>query len=605
MDTESLAVSAVKTSISKTDLMSPFINEKDKEPVWDGNIYIYSNKNKTKENIKKVPVQVKGTINNNQENETIKFPLDVADLEAFLDDGGVMFFVVYIDDNGDKTQIYYSALLPIKLRKILSGKKDQSTISFELKKFPEDNETKTAIFLNFYNDMKRQTSFARSEPISLDDLSKKGLLEAITLSITKCGNDPRDARDLIFLGDTYLYAKVKGSNTLQPIDAIPSDSKRIEEKEGIISVNGQEYYKTYSVITTKDECQLWIGHSLYFSMDDRNKKIIGIRIQMTNNLQEALDDYPFVLSLIEHSVITINGTSANINFFLDPLPEKYKTSWKNNYEYCKWMSEIFDVLRLDKNYDLTQMNETDKSNSRMLYDSIICGYPISGIQENQTHLLLLQYAYTNIPLVFTQTDDAGTFYVSDYFKDDTFEIIHIIDGEKKPTSRFIILTPENFLEIGNIDYEEIINSYLQYSDEPYCFAEANTMLLNMILAYDKSNDKRKEILSNAEKFAIVIHQKIANDEEKVISRLNYLQIKKRKGDSFSEQEQDWLVTIAEETDLDDKNIEYSYRFGANLLLDNQRSAKYYYEKLSKGSQEEFKNLPIYRFFKDNKTLSNQ
>ena len=105
--------------------MSPFINEKDKEPVWDGNIYIYSNKNKTKENIKKVPVQVKGTINNNQENETIKFPLDVADLEAFLDDGGVMFFVVYIDDNGDKTQIYYSALLPIKLRKILSGKKDQ------------------------------------------------------------------------------------------------------------------------------------------------------------------------------------------------------------------------------------------------------------------------------------------------------------------------------------------------------------------------------------------------------------------------------------------------------------------------------------------------
>ena len=35
MDTESLAVSAVKTSISKTDLMSPIINEKDKEPVCE------------------------------------------------------------------------------------------------------------------------------------------------------------------------------------------------------------------------------------------------------------------------------------------------------------------------------------------------------------------------------------------------------------------------------------------------------------------------------------------------------------------------------------------------------------------------------------------
>ena len=60
MDLEIMATSALKRSIAETELLSPFINEKDREPSWDGNIYIYSDCKKTKENLKRVPVQVKG-----------------------------------------------------------------------------------------------------------------------------------------------------------------------------------------------------------------------------------------------------------------------------------------------------------------------------------------------------------------------------------------------------------------------------------------------------------------------------------------------------------------------------------------------------------------
>ena len=60
MDLEKIATSSVAMSISATDVLSPFINEGDKEPSWDGNVYIYSNKDKKKEGIKKVPVKVKG-----------------------------------------------------------------------------------------------------------------------------------------------------------------------------------------------------------------------------------------------------------------------------------------------------------------------------------------------------------------------------------------------------------------------------------------------------------------------------------------------------------------------------------------------------------------
>ena len=54
MGIEKLATSAVETAIEKTDRLSSFINSGDKEPCWDGNIYIYEGKNHTKKNIKKV-----------------------------------------------------------------------------------------------------------------------------------------------------------------------------------------------------------------------------------------------------------------------------------------------------------------------------------------------------------------------------------------------------------------------------------------------------------------------------------------------------------------------------------------------------------------------
>ena len=60
MGIEKLATSAVESSIEKTDRLSSFINSGDKEPCWDGNIYIHEGKNHTKKNIKKVATQVKG-----------------------------------------------------------------------------------------------------------------------------------------------------------------------------------------------------------------------------------------------------------------------------------------------------------------------------------------------------------------------------------------------------------------------------------------------------------------------------------------------------------------------------------------------------------------
>ena len=60
MDYEQLATTAVIAAVSKTSRLRAFINSGDKEPSFDGNIYICDNDRVTKENIKRVSVQVKG-----------------------------------------------------------------------------------------------------------------------------------------------------------------------------------------------------------------------------------------------------------------------------------------------------------------------------------------------------------------------------------------------------------------------------------------------------------------------------------------------------------------------------------------------------------------
>jgi hypothetical protein len=45
---ETLAISAVKDSIVSTEILDQFIADNDKEPSWDGFIYVYNGKRHTK-----------------------------------------------------------------------------------------------------------------------------------------------------------------------------------------------------------------------------------------------------------------------------------------------------------------------------------------------------------------------------------------------------------------------------------------------------------------------------------------------------------------------------------------------------------------------------
>ena len=185
---ETISVSAVRNSIVTSPFLDQFIADNDKEPSWDGNVYIYEDTSKKKNKLKgRLPVQVKGKICADFSADEISYSMDVSDLRNYLYDGGVVLFVVYMNASGTATQIYYSELTPLKLRFELDNAKAQKSKTVKLKKFPEDGNKKATIFLNCLQNCQKQASFTDAKLYSLEELEKTGLLESLTIPLVGAG----------------------------------------------------------------------------------------------------------------------------------------------------------------------------------------------------------------------------------------------------------------------------------------------------------------------------------------------------------------------------------------------------------------------------------
>lgn len=258
---EILSVNAVKNSIVMCDYLSQFISENDKEPSWDGAVYIYGDKSKTKDKLKgRMPVQVKGTECSDFSKDEITFSMSTVDLRNYLYDGGCVLFVVYIGNCGLTNKIYYAELTPIKLRQLLTEAGDQGSKVVPLKTFPYDNNRKATIFLNCLQNCQKQASFTEGKLLSLKELGKQGLLENLVIPFSGVGID--DPQMALVSNEVYLYAHVKGSSVPQPLEMIPVDLHTQQTIDALITVDGRVFYTSYNVTKSADKVVFRYGDSL-------------------------------------------------------------------------------------------------------------------------------------------------------------------------------------------------------------------------------------------------------------------------------------------------------------------------------------------------------
>lgn len=585
---ETISVNAVRNSIVTSPFLDQFIADNDKEPSWDGNVYIYKDKSKKKCTLLgRLPVQIKGKLNDDFSSDEISYSIEVSDLRNYLYDGGAVLFVVYLNGTGTATQIYYSELAPLKLRILLDEAKNQKTKAVKLKKFPDDGNKKASIFLNCLQNCQKQSSFTDAKLYTLDELKELGLLEGLTIPLAGAGDF--DLQRLFHTSDVYLYANIKGSVIPQPVELLPNKICTSEEILRNIIIDDVIYYTKYHVIKSAEETTVKFGES--FSMTFENDKKGGkISYKSSSKIRVLATDLNFFLHYIEKGYFQID----NVKFPFDPVGMNFKgldiDKERNRLLFAQRSVKALDMLGCREDLDLSTLSDEDMRNLSRLAIAFIDKEPVSGLNPNLPPVLLMSIGNLKFALLFRKEEEPGKYSVFDFFRSDFKIAYKASNGDMIPTSQYAIFHADDLLKIQNIRPELFLPSFQKVETEDK-YTRANYFLLELLEAYDKSNDTRQDLLKAASELSEWLYDAPEKYLDYHIKALNRYQVLKRERE-LNIDEITELWRIAEDSTADD-----IYKLGAYLLLDLQVPAQHYLAKLSEENQNEFRSFPIFRYFR--------
>ena len=595
---ELLATNAVKDCLLMTDTLRPFINENDKTPSWDGEVFMYKSNRPNKEDILgTIKVQVKGSMSDNIKRKECSFRVAMSDLVNYKNDGGTIYFVVLINKNNPtKKRVFYETLTPLKITTYINGHDAQESRAIKLKKLPVDKYAIQTIFYNFYQHSFKQHSFSNIPPISFKELSSRRDIAKITFDLTIFS--PKNKRpsptEVFFKNDVYWYAEIANSPILHPIEWRSEMEVILENGFLPIFVNGERYDNYISLKQTKRDETFQFGKSTTLIFTEKGKRAT-LNYKPSGMLSDRIKDFKFVISLIETGKIDFGeNRKAHVVEMVADKPfdiayaKKELESYKRIEQFWKSLHVVndFDIGNIDSNSSLDELY--------LLMKSINGKQPIHVDIDGEHSGYLLHKSISNFKILFfiDRVDKEKSLYkIYNYF--DYMRELKITRGDTEHiSSQYSALSPDDYCELSNMDISKMLQSYKDLVDlSDNIFEPANYDLLNLLLAYDKHLAHPIEMLNVAKEIAYWILTESSDKISPEIRTINYLQTLKRERELTAE-ENIKLYEIAE-----NEKTSLMFKLGANLLLENYKVAGIQFEKLCKQDKELFRSFPIYTFWK--------
>lgn len=592
MIVELLGVTKVKELLAKSDYLRPNIKDNDREPSWDGDVEVYKkagNVHGKADLIIRVPVQVKGHCSDRQP-ETVSFSAEVSDLNNFLNAGGTIFFVVYVDSEGEQKTVYYKELLPFNLKKLCAEASGQGTKNILLKKFPTDKIQISNVFLNFADDMKKQRAVVMADSLSLEDLMKDGLSHELSFGFTDVSQGSDKPFSYLFDNRVFLYTTCE-HGVLLPVGHINKFAAAVKVLDNPVAIGGRVYYQRYAIVFDKEGFTIRIGKGISIRAEEKTK-MTQVNLTPQGTLAERVSDLEFLIDALNHNEFSINGVGVDLSSVTEPEREAFVGAERvGQLTFMKRAIEVLKRLHVDGELDLSKMNEKSYKDLWMLMVSVLDG---KEVPLNDTGCVsgIVTIGNLKILVLAPKNRETGLFKVKDFYRKNM--VAHWVaptgDGIIIPIG--ITIRSDIMMQIDNLDFDEIIEEFDECETNPDVFGFIIEFLLEVIRAYDGCQKSKKEhLLDGAKRVARWLS---LNDEStpKSVHLLNEFQVIKRER-PLNEDEINQINEIIEaETERED------ILTGAYLLLDNQLSAERHFAKMELSLQESFVGYPIYRFWKN-------
>lgn len=587
---EQMAIGAIERLITDTcPLLITNMATNDKTPLTDGDISIYRTEDIKNENyIGKVPVQVKGkTFVNIPNNAT--YSIKVSDLRHYLRSGGIIYFVVAINQRKEKV-IYYTPLSVVKLQKLISSlDSKQKSVSVRLSKFPTETNKIMDVIRNFYETINKQYSFADKETHPLEYWQNHPNFKGISINAICHGSKQPSQIELlnsINSHENYVYVNLDNC----PIQ-IPTSNENIKLallKHGNepIKVGDTIYYDNFTIIHAGQEVQIQFGNAftLTFFLEARRDR--EFRYTCPSKISQVLKALSFIKAVKtarECSIGEVLMPDFDLNISIEEI-ERQETQIKD-------LAELLNTLHIDADeIEYNKLSQKELDNLYSLYRGIVKGeISQNTVKEDFNQSIICQIPIGNKTIHVLVTKEREGNKIEDYFNlTDRVLFLETTDGKYWPSTPYDCLSDEDFCHILNINYHYITDVHKDlYEKFPPIIYNAINTLNKVLKAFDKSNNKR---LLQA---AIELNEWLQDKEiegispySKILCNLE-LACRSRK---ITEKERKSLYKIVSDS------TEPIDRFTAYVLLGDTQGASDVFNELCKECQEHLKTQPIFHLF---------
>ena len=234
---EERAINTLRDIIDQHPTMLQDFKNMDNEMSWDGYIWIYNSETEqSKETYDdKVPVQIKGHIDQKRkylDNARITYPVNLADLKVYFKGTGVLYFIVFMSQDGKKREVFYASLFPSKIKTYLEDAEKRGntkTINIPFTKLNKTVEIFYIIVKQFSIECRKQGSGVG--PVVQSILTEKDMDKVETITVVAVGaQDEHDFFEKLSTGDVCIYGKAEGDSIAVPLKW-DDDPQKVFKKE--------------------------------------------------------------------------------------------------------------------------------------------------------------------------------------------------------------------------------------------------------------------------------------------------------------------------------------------------------------------------------------
>ena len=596
---EEKALNHFKSFIEDSKVISQFIADNDKEPCWDGHLYLYADGIKDKEHLQgRVPVQIKGTEVDSFVTKKWKYKLEKADLKAYLEEP-TFFIVCQVKRDSKDRMLFFIELLPDLVNKLLRdmGKNEtRKTLFHPLTDDLKEFEDQLMVFLS---NSKKMISFAHSNLLSMEEALKKGIKEFSFIVPTKYA-DRLQLMKYLSTHSSYIYAKIsKELDVDMPLSNGPGRFIFQRDDDGEVRVGDRVYFKGYHNEIKEGRIIIKIGNVMTINMPMDNTDMEQTTVKLITKakyLKESINEAEFGVALNDTGVLSVGKLDLKMNVH----EKEYVEELRQKLMRWKELDNVLDKLHVTKPFDLTAITDGQGKLIDLLIETVGKGNMVN-LPGQETTLLFWEIGNIKL-LLWCAVGKDGMCAIGDFFDRSIRIAYKISEDETINVSPYSYLQLDKLWEkVDNIDFDSIIASAEEAARQhEYCYMMSNYDVLAMITAADALEktdvERSKKLLEEALKLDEWLIEKEIKDKMRPLHIINKMQILKRQRELTADERQTM------EDMLNEEFAEDMVKAGVYLLLDRQGDFQQLFEKMQEDEKKSVKEFPIWRFVRESEGM---